>query len=146
MSIKAYSRDKRSPLPKNELVSKVMRANKAKGTMPELIFRKVLYDNGYRGYRINYKKVPGTPDIAFIAKKIAIFINGCYWHRCPTCNLQIPKSNIDFWEDKFKLNVQRDIVKKEALFKMGWRVIYIWECQLKKERIKNVLNTLENIF
>ena len=98
---KTYIRDKRSPVPLNANVSRVMSSNKAKNTKPELRLRKALYAGGVRGYRINWKKVPGKPDIAFPGRKISIFINGCYWHRCPYCKLSLPKTNTEFWKEKF---------------------------------------------
>ena len=105
---KSYSRDKRSPTPSSESTSKVMSANKAKDTKPEIKLRKILWKEGIRGYRLNWKKAPGRPDIAFPGRKIAIFINGCYWHRCPKCDLPLPKSNVQFWKDKFDNNIARD--------------------------------------
>lgn len=142
MSNRPYTRDGRSPIPKNEGISRVMSSNRAKGTKPELALRKLLHSNGYRGYRTNYKKVPGTPDIAFVSKKIAIFINGCYWHRCPNCKLPLPKSNSIFWEDKFNKNVIRDKKKIEQLKEMGWTVITVWECQLKKDQLERTISSV----
>lgn len=91
--MKEYVRDKRSPKPKNENVSRVMSANKAKNSKPEVQLRKYLWNNGLKGYRLHHKKSPGRPDIAYISKKLAIFVNGCYWHRCPKCNYTLPKNN-----------------------------------------------------
>ena len=105
---KSYLRDKRSPTPSSESTSKVMSANKSKDTKPEIKLRKILWKEGIRGYRLNWKKAPGRPDIAFPGRKIAIFINGCYWHRCPKCELPLPKSNVQFWKDKFDNNIARD--------------------------------------
>ncbi|MGW8170055.1 MAG: very short patch repair endonuclease [Sulfurovaceae bacterium] len=143
--MKKYIRDGRAPIPKNENISKVMSANKAKNTKPEILFRKALWHAGIKGYRLNWKKVPGRPDIAFPGKKIAIFIHGCYWHRCPYCNPSFPKSNVEFWDEKFKKNVARDKKKTKELELQGWKVIVIWECELKKnlgkqiEKIKSIL-------
>lgn len=128
-----YKRDKRSPTPKNENVSKVMSANKAKNTKPELLLRKKLWEASFRGHRINYKKISGKPDIAFPSKKIAIFIHGCYWHRCPHCNLSLPKTNIDFWKTKFEKNTIRDKIKTKDLIDEGWLVFTFWECQVKTD-------------
>jgi len=128
-----YIRDKRSPVPKNENVSKVMSANKAKNTKPELLFRKALSNADIKGYRLHWKKAPGKPDIAFVGKKIAIFINGCYWHRCPHCSPSFPKTNVKFWTDKFKKNIARDKKKKQELEDAGWKVFVFWECQIKKQ-------------
>ncbi|HVX26317.1 MAG TPA: very short patch repair endonuclease [Parafilimonas sp.] len=142
---KIYIRDKRSPKPKNENVSRVMSANKGKDTKPELLLRKALWKNGLRGYRLNYKKVPGRPDIAFPSKKIAIFVHGCFWHRCPTCDLPLPKNNVDFWEEKFKKNLARDKQKLIQLKEKGWYTLVIWECKLKHGLEKAIMN-IENAF
>jgi DNA mismatch endonuclease (patch repair protein) len=130
--IKIYIRDGRSPIPENELTSRVMSAIKGKNTKPELILRKALWNSGLRGYRLHWKKVPGRPDIAFPGKKIAIFVNGCFWHRCPHCQPAKPKSNSSFWKEKFKRNVERDQNKIQLLKRAGWQTITIWECQLNK--------------
>lgn len=127
-----YFRDKRSPTPKSEVVSRVMSANKAKNSKPELLLRKELWKVGLRGYRLHHKKIPGRPDISFISKKVAIFIHGCFWHRCPTCNYKLPKTNSDFWKAKFEHNKQRDQKKTNDLKSIGWRVMTFWECDLKK--------------
>ncbi len=130
---KKYCRDSRSPIPKNEQTSKTMSAIKAKNTKPELLLRKALWHSGVKGYRLHWKKVPGRPDIVFPGKKIAIFVNGCFWHRCPICNPSLPKTNVDFWADKFTKNVKRDKLKTQALEELGWIVLTIWECEIKKE-------------
>ena len=112
-------------------VSKSMKSNRAKDTKPELLLRKTLWNTGIRGYRLNWKKAPGRPDICFPGRKIAIFVNGCYWHRCPTCNLPLPKSNTEFWKNKFERNVARDRMKKDRLEDAGWKVYVYWECAIK---------------
>lgn len=127
-----YLRDGRAPIPLKESTSKVMRANKAKNTTPELVMRRLLLSEGIRGYRLNWKKAPGSPDIAFPNKKIAIFINGCFWHRCPHCNPSFPKTNKAFWNQKFTKNILRDKEKISILRQNGWMVLTIWECQIKK--------------
>jgi DNA mismatch endonuclease, patch repair protein len=129
---KNYIRDKRSPIPKNENISKVMSSNRAKDTQPEMILRRKLYNYGVRGYRLHYESVPGKPDIVFISKKIAIFVNGCFWHRCPYCKLTIPKTNQKFWIEKFNKNRARDRQKIRELKKLGWKTIVVWECQILK--------------
>lgn len=126
--------DNRNPPPINENVSKSMRSNKGKGTKPELIVRQMLRELGYPGYRLNWKKAPGHPDIAYPGRRIAIFVNGCFWHHCPRCDLPMPKSHSDFWRTKIERNVQRDERKNGELVEAGWTVITIWECELKKER------------
>lgn len=139
---KIYVRDKRSPTPSSENVSKVMSSNKGKDTKPELLLRKLLWKNGLRGYRIHPKKIPGKPDVCFISRKVAIFINGCFWHRCPYCNYKLPKQNKQFWENKFSNNVRRDKEKIMQLKKMKWKVITVWECQLKKHKVDKTLNSI----
>ena len=94
-----YIRDKRSPLPKSEAVSRVMSANRAKNTKPEIILRKALWSADLRGYRLHPKNIPGRPDIAFTSKKLAIFVMGCFWHRCPKCGYPLPKNNQQFWKE-----------------------------------------------
>lgn len=81
-----YSRDKRSPVPKNDTVSRVMSANRAKNSKPEVRLRKALWHAGLKGYRLHHKRIPGRPDISFVGKKLAIFVHGCFWHRCPKCD------------------------------------------------------------
>jgi DNA mismatch endonuclease (patch repair protein) len=128
-----YIRDGRSPIPEKESTSRVMSANKGKNTAPELILRKHLWKSGIRGYRLHWNKAPGRPDIAFPSKKIAIFVNGCFWHRCPYCNPSFPKSNIDFWEKKFAKNKARDLKKIQDLINLGWRPLVLWECQINND-------------
>jgi DNA mismatch endonuclease (patch repair protein) len=142
-----YSRDGRAPIPANERISRVMSANKGKDTKPELLLRKALWNSGIRGYRLHWKKVPGRPDIAFPGKKFAIFVNGCFWHRCPICKPSFPKSNVEFWQNKFNKNIERDKKKRTELEILGWQVLTIWECEIKKdlksqvEKIKHLLTT-----
>ena len=136
-----YIRDKRSPVPKSAVVSNVMRANTRKNTKPEVTFRKLLWSNGIRGYRVNWKKAPGTPDIAFPGRKLAIFINGCFWHRCLNCAYPLPKHNTDFWQAKFEKNVTRDKAKIDQLEKLGWKVLTIWECGIKN----NIAHELKKV-
>ena len=139
-------RDKRNPEPTSEVTTKVMMANKGKDTKPEIIVRRMLRESGFTGYRLNWKKAPGRPDIAYPGRRIAIFINGCFWHRCPYCDLPLPKTHSDFWKQKFDRNVERDNRKSMELEKAGWTVVTIWECEIKKHpedvqsRLESVLN------
>jgi len=127
--------------------NKSMQGNKRRDTKPELKLRKMLREAGFPGYRLQWKKVPGRPDIAYPGRKIAIFVNGCFWHRCPKCNLSTPKSNQEFWEAKFRRNVERDHRKIDELEALGWKVFVIWECELKEpkksESIEYVFVNLE---
>ena len=120
------------PKSKKESVAKSMRSNKRSDTGPEILLRKALWKEGLRGYRKNFKKVPGSPDICFVSKKLAIFINGCFWHRCPKCDLPIPKSNTEFWTAKFERNIERDKKKIKRLKREGWSTLIVWECEIKK--------------
>ncbi|OGF67145.1 very short patch repair endonuclease [Candidatus Giovannonibacteria bacterium RIFCSPLOWO2_12_FULL_43_11c] len=142
-----YVRDSRSPKPKNQNTSRIMSANRASDTGPEVFFRKQLWRMGIRGYRKNWKKVPGRPDIAFPSKKVAIFINGCYWHGCSICNFPPPKTNADFWKEKFKNNKKRDRGKLKELNDIGWRALVVWEHDLKRPTRtlrKEILEVLSN--
>jgi len=140
-----FIRDNRSPIPTSEIVSRVMSKNSARDTQPEIMLRKHLWKNGFRGYRLHWSKVPGKPDICFPGRKIAIFVNGCYWHRCPKCNLSLPKSNFDFWKSKFEKNIKRDRVIKEQLIELGWTHIVIWECEIKNNVNNCVGSIAENV-
>lgn len=138
--VRIYSRDSRSPIPLNDDVSKKMSSIKAKNTQPELIVRRALRTAGYPGYR-KYWDVEGRPDIAYPGRKIAIFINGCYWHRCPKCNLPLPKNNTEYWKNKFERNVTRDQKKRNLLEEDGWLVIVVWECEIKHS-LDNVVRSI----
>lgn len=145
MDVINYIRDGRAPIPENESTSRLMSKIKGRNTNPELNIRRELWQKRIRGYRLHWKKAPGTPDISFPGKKIAIFINGCFWHRCPNCNPPMPKSHSNFWFNKFQKNVDRDKIKIQQLNENGWRTITLWECQIMTdingcmERIKNCI-------
>lgn len=124
-------------------VRKGMQGNKSKNTLPERLVRKVLWEAGFRGYRLHRKDVPGNPDVVFYSRKIAIFINGCFWHRCPHCNPPMPKTNVEFWENKFKNNVERDNRNLKILNESGWRVVVLWECELSRN-IGNLIVQLDH--
>jgi len=121
-----------NPAPTSEMVSKSMRGNVAKGTSPELRLRRLLREAGRGGYRLHWK-VAGRPDIAYPGRKVAIFVNGCYWHRCPSCQPPMPKSNTEFWAEKFRRNQERDERKRSELEEAGWTVLTVWECQIRDE-------------
>ena len=113
-------------------VHKCMVGNKRANTKPELLVRKRLREAGLAGYRLQWK-VAGRPDVAWPGKKVALFVNDCFWHRCPYCNLALPKSNVEYWSIKFERNVERDKSNLEKLEAQGWTVFVVWECQLKKK-------------
>jgi len=117
---------------------------KRKDTKPELILRKLLSSNEIRGYRLNYK-LTGKPDIVFGKYNLAIFVDGCFWHKCPKCFIQ-PKSNKKFWKKKIKGNVERDKEINKLLIKEGWKVLRFWEHLLRKDPnqvYRRILKTLE---
>lgn len=145
MGVKKYLRDGRAPIPKNEVISKVMSANKDRNTKPEIKLRKALWTAGLHGYRLHWKKAPGRPDICWPGKKAAIFVNGCYWHRCPHCDLSLPKSNTQWWKEKFDKNVSRDKRKVSELEAEGWKVLTVWECEIKKD-IEKVMKQVFKLF
>ena len=104
---------------------------KGRDTKPEDYVRKSLFAHGYR-YRKNDKRLPGTPDIVLPKYKTVIFVNGCFWHKHEGCRYFVwPKNNADFWREKINRNVQRDRNVIASLEKLGWRIIVIWECELK---------------
>ena len=116
-------------------IRKSMQGNKRANTRPEMLVRQRLREAGLTGYRLQWKKVPGRPDIAFPGRKVAIFVNGCFWHRCPHCHPSVPKRNTAFWEEKFRRNVARDQQAIADLEALGWTAITIWECELKRDKI-----------
>lgn len=112
--------------------SRCMAAIKAKDTKPEMIVRKYLFSRGLR-FRVQVRKLPGNPDIVLSKYKTVIFVNGCFWHGHEGCKYyRLPKSNVEFWEQKIKNNVARDVRNEEQLKSLGWRVIRVWECDIKK--------------
>lgn len=126
--------------------SKNMSHIRSKDTSIELKVRKYLFSLGYR-YRVNYKELPGKPDIVFTKKKIAIFIHGCYWHghNCNSRYAHISKSNTNYWNTKIQRNQERDKRNIEQLEKDGWKVIVLWECEIKdnfEEKSKYILSFL----
>lgn len=106
---------------------------KSKNTKPEEFVRKYLFSHGFR-YRKNDKRLPGSPDIVLPKYKTVIFINGCFWHGHEGCKYFVwPKSNEEFWENKINTNIERDKRKLQQLEQLGWKVIVVWECELKKQ-------------
>ncbi len=126
-----------------EIRSYNMSQIKGKNTKPEMLVRKFLFANGFR-YRLNAKDPPGKPDLVLPKYKTVIFINGCFWHGHQGCRyFVIPKTRTDWWLEKInrtRLRDQGNIVHLKAL---GWNVIIIWECQLKKEIKQISLNQLK---
>lgn len=116
---------------------------KGKNTKPEEKVRKYLFSQGFR-FRKNDKRLPGTPDIVLPRYRTVIFVNGCFWHGHSGCKYFVwPKSNADFWKSKIEKNMIRDRIKDEELYALGWRVIVVWECELKSERADESLEQLK---
>jgi DNA mismatch endonuclease (patch repair protein) len=107
-----------------------MRQIKSKNTSLEIFVRRELHLLGYR-FRIHNNQLPGRPDIVLAKYKTIIFINGCFWHRCSKCNPKIPKSNFVFWQKKFESNIKRDNLNRMKLEELNWKVVTLWECDLK---------------
>lgn len=103
---------------------------RSKDTQPELALRKALHKQGFR-YRLHGAGLPGKPDLVFPRYKTVVFVHGCFWHRHEGCSIATtPKSNTQFWTDKFERNVARDIRSQAMLEELGWRVFVVWECEL----------------
>ena len=122
-----------------------MSAIKSKNTKPELLVRKFLFSRGFR-YRLNHPRLPGHPDLVLRKYRTVIFVNGCFWHGHEGCKyFRLPKSNTSFWETKITRNIERDKETTQALTALGWKVIRIWECELRnKSNRKAALNKLLN--
>lgn len=102
---------------------------------PEDIVRKYLFSKGFR-YRKNVKKLPGCPDIVLAKYRTVVFVNGCFWHKHDCPRFVWPSSNQEYWKPKILRNVERDQKNHEALSALGWRVITVWECELKKKEFQ----------
>ena len=118
---------------------------RSKDTKPEEIVRKYLFSKGLR-YRKNVSQMPGKPDFVFRKYKTVVFVNGCFWHHHNCDRFKWPTSNVEYWIPKIERNVQRDIDNKKLLEANGWRVLVIWECELKKKiREKNLQSLYKSI-
>lgn len=110
-------------------------------TKPEALVRKYLFSHGFR-YRKNDKKLPGKPDIVLPKYKTVIFINGCFWHMHGCSRSRLPKSNLEYWKPKIDKNIERDRIVRSKLSELGWNVIVVWECELKKKNFDNRMEKL----
>ena len=112
---------------RSEIMARVL----SKNSRPELLVRKIIFALGHR-YRLHARNLPGCPDLVFRPKKKVVFVHGCFWHRHTNCALaRMPKSRLDFWIAKLEGNRERDRRNKRTLSREGWKVLTIWECQLK---------------
>ena len=112
---------------------RVMQRVRSNDTTPELVVRSFLFRQGFR-FRLHVKNLPGHPDIVLPKYKTVVEVRGCFWHRHPGCRqATTPSTNAEFWQEKFKRNVERDGNTEKQLKELGWNLIVVWECELKKE-------------
>jgi DNA mismatch endonuclease (patch repair protein) len=124
--------------------SDVMSRIRAKNTKPELLVRHFLFSKGLR-YRLHQVNLPGKPDIILKKYCTVIFVNGCFWHGHEGCkSFKMPKSRQHYWVPKIERNIFKYQADKRRLRKLGWKVLTVWECQLKKTKIDRTLSTLVN--
>lgn len=124
-----------------EARSQNMSRIRSKDTKPEEKVRKYLFSKGFR-YRKNVRTLPGCPDIVLSKYKTVIFVNGCFWHKHDCPRFVWPSSNEAYWIPKIQRNVERDESNKRQLISMGWNVLVVWECQLKKKTIESTMRKL----
>lgn len=128
--------------------SEIMSHIRSKDTSIELLVRKQLFAQGFR-YRVNYKKLPGKPDIVFTKKKVAIYVHGCFWHGHDVgCRYShVPQSRAEYWSEKISRTKIRDREHIDELESGGWRVLIVWECEIRKdlqEVIERIVNCVIN--
>ena len=115
---------------------------KSKDTKPEILVRSYLFSRGLR-FRKNDKRYPGSPDIVLPKYNTMVFVHGCFWHLHEGCKYaRIPKSNVEYWKKKLYRNKERDEHNQKELKEMGWKVITVWECELKKGKVEQTLEDL----
>lgn len=118
---------------------------KGKNTKPEMLVRKFLHANGFR-YRLHVKNLPGKPDIVLPKYQTVIFVHGCFWHGHESCKkAPIPKTNTEWWIEKILRNKAKDIQAAEQLKKVGWRIITLWQCELKDDWRNELVKQLKVI-
>lgn len=122
-----------------EIRSLNMSRIKAKDTKPELIVRRYLHSQGIR-FRLHDKNLPGKPDVVLKKYNVVVFINGCFWHGHKNCKyFKIPSTRTDWWKSKIKKNSENDITKQSLIEEQGWKIIVIWSCELKPDKIADTL-------
>ena len=125
-----------------EVRSRNMSHIRSTNSKPEETVRKILFSHGCR-YRKNVKTLPGKPDIVLPKYKTVIFVNGCFWHKHNCPRFVWPSTNTDYWIPKIQRNVERDISNHAELASLGWKVIVVWECELKKKCLDDTITRLE---
>lgn len=114
----------------------------SRDTKPEIVVRRYLHKNGFR-FRLHASGMPGRPDIVLRKFRSVIFVNGCFWHRHPSCGLATtPASNAEFWAEKFRQNVQRDRTNQKKLAELGWDVYIVWECETSDQNLAPLIKLL----
>jgi DNA mismatch endonuclease (patch repair protein) len=111
---------------------------RAKNTKPEMIVRRLVHSLGYR-YALHKREMRGAPDLVFPSRRAVIFVHGCFWHRHANCG-RVPKSRLDYWLPKLERNKERDQVNIKTLRREGWRVLVIWECQIRDKNLARRIN------
>ena len=125
-----------------EIRSYNMSRIKGKNTKPEMVVRKFLHARGFR-YKLHDKILPGKPDLVLPKYKTVIFIHGCFWHGHANCKYYVvPKTRTEWWLNKIGYNIANDVKAVKALKKAGWKVITIWECNLKPAKVEKTLIAL----
>ena len=128
-----------------EVRSKNMSHIRSTNSKPEETVRKYLFSKGLR-YRKNVRRLPGCPDIVLPKYRTVIFVNGCFWHKHDGGRFVWPSSNEEYWHQKISRNIERDAENQKLLMEQGWRVLVIWECQLKKKvAAENLLQLYNDI-
>jgi DNA mismatch endonuclease, patch repair protein len=124
--------------------SRLMSRIRGKDTVPEMRVRRYLHSRGLR-YRLHVKDLPGKPDIVFSRYRTVVFVHGCFWHQHPGCPYAVmPTSNTEFWKSKLEGNVRRDQRHSSALRAAGWRVLTVWECEVRNiERLESLAREIE---
>jgi DNA mismatch endonuclease, patch repair protein len=123
--------DSLTPAQRSERMARI----RSKNTQPEVRVRRLVHRLGYR-FRLHRNGMPGRPDLVFPARRKVIFVHGCFWHAHEGCNVaNLPKSNTEFWREKFARNRERDATNRSALVNDGWDVMILWECEISKPDI-----------
>lgn len=136
--------DKISPERRSQNMSKIRSSN----TSVELLLRRALWANGLRGYRLHRRGLPGRPDVTYGRARVAVFIDGCFWHGCPQCYVE-PSSNVGYWKQKLSGNRERDARNADSLMRMGWTVIRFWEHEVRQspaacaEAVRRTLDSVQ---
>ena len=118
---------------------------KNKNTKPEILVRKFLFANGFR-FRLNDKKLPGKPDIVLAKYKAVVFVNGCFWHGHENCKyFKLPGTRTEWWKEKIEKNIENDLKKQSHLVDLGYKVIIVWECEIKNKSVyTTIINEVKN--